>query len=309
MAGAPSTSGERSAEVRRVLILILGANLLVSLSKLGIGLAQGLAAVTADGIHSMVDASSNIVGLFAVHFAARPADREHPYGHAKFEALAALFIGGMVGMTAVELVRMSVTALLEGRSPSVSGWTVGIMLGTLIINIGVAAYERRAGRRLKSAILLADADHTFSDVLVTIGVLGSLALVKLGYPQADGVLALGLVGFIGYIAVGIVKGAIFVLADAARLDPAAVRQTAEALSGVEAVSNIRSRGLDTSVFVDLAIQVRSELSLGEAHALSHRVERAIRDAFPEVVDVVVHIEPARGEGPGAQDTRGTSSTG
>lgn len=292
-----------------MLILILGANLLVSLSKLGVGIIGGLSAVTADGIHSMVDASSNVVGLFAVHFAARPADREHPYGHAKFEALAALFIGGMVGMTAVELVRMAVTALLEGRSPTVSAWTVGVMLGTLLINLGVAAFERREGRRLKSAILLADADHTFSDVLVTIGVLGSLLLVKLGYPQADGILALALVGFIVYIAVGIVKGAIFVLADAARLDPATVRATALALSGVEAVRRVRSRGLETSVFVDLAVQVKPGLSLGEAHDLSHRVEQAIREAFPEVVDVVVHIEPFRPEDEGAQATRGTSSTG
>jgi cation diffusion facilitator family transporter len=264
----------------------------VSLSKLAIGLAQGLAAVTADGIHSMVDASSNVVGLFAVYFAAQPADREHPYGHAKIEALAALFIGAMVGMTAVELARMSITALLEERSPVVSAWTVGIMVGTLVINVLVATFERREGRRLKSPILIADADHTFSDVLVTLGVLGSLALVKLGYPQADPILALGLIGFIVYIAIGIVKNAVFVLADSAQLDPAAVKQTAESLAGVVRVGRVRSRGLETAVFVDLAIEVDPGLSLGEAHELSHGVEQVIRKTFPEVVDVVVHIEPA-----------------
>lgn len=278
--------------MRRVLILILGANLLVSLAKLVVGLSQGLAAVTADGIHSLVDASSNIVGLFAVYFAAEPADREHPYGHAKLEALAALFIGGMVGMTAIELVRMSVTALLEDRSPSVSGATVAVMLATLFVNIGVVSYERWEGKRLKSPILLADAEHTLSDVLVTVGVLGSLGLVKLGYPQADPVLALGLVGFIVYIAVRIVKGAVLVLADSAQLEPGAVRSVAEVLPGVIRVGEVRSRGLETAVFVDLAVGVAPQLSLKDAHDLSHRVEEAIRAAFPEVVDVVVHIEPA-----------------
>lgn len=302
----PPLAGSRASRVRRVLLVILVANLLVCLSKIGIGLAQGLAAVTADGIHSLVDASSNVVGLFAVYFASRPADREHPYGHAKIEALAALFIGGMVGMTAVELARMSVTALLEDRNPTVSGWTVGVMVGTLIVNIFVATFERREGERLKSPILIADANHTLSDVLVTIGVLGSLALVKLGYPQADPLLALGLIGFIVYIAVGIVKGAVFVLADSAQLEPNAVRNIALGLDGVVSVGQVRSRGLETSVFVDLAIRVEPKLSLLEAHELSHRVERAIRDEFPDVVDVVVHIEPAQPGGVAAQSAGGAS---
>ena len=124
-----------------------------------------------------------------------------------------------------------------------------------------------------------------------------MGLVKLGYPGADPLLALGLVGFIVYIAVRIVRGAVVVLADSAQIEPSAVRQAAESLEGVVRITEVRSRGLETAVFVDLRVEVLPELSLRQAHDLSHRVEAAIRAAFPEVVDVVTHIEPAGASGP------------
>src|SRR5687767_15040079 len=123
---------ERAATVRRVLLGILVANWAVAGAKVAFGLLAGSAAVTADGIHSFIDGGSNVLGLVAMSVAARPADEDHPYGHGKFEALASLGIGAMVGIAMLELGRLAVASLLSGSHPTVSGEMAAVMVVTLL---------------------------------------------------------------------------------------------------------------------------------------------------------------------------------
>jgi cation diffusion facilitator family transporter len=284
---------ERNRKVRRVLAAILAANWAVAIAKLTFGLLHHSASVAADGVHSFIDGSSNIIGLIAMTAAARPADEDHPYGHGKFEAIAALGIGAMIGIGMLELGRMALDSLLHDRHPEVTPLMAGVMGFTLVVNLVVTRVERAYGQKLKSTLLLADANHTLSDVFVTIAVLVSLGLVWLGYPRADGVIALLVMLFVAWVGYGIVRQAVGILSDSARLDVKKVCQLTLAVLGVRSCRDVRSRGMEDSVYVDLTIEVDPNLTTAQAHEVADQVEQQLHRAFPQVVDVVVHVEPAR----------------
>jgi cation diffusion facilitator family transporter len=284
---------ERNRKVRKVLAAILVANWAVAGAKLVLGLLHHSASVTADGLHSFIDGSSNILGLVAMTAAAQPADEDHPYGHGKFEAIASLGIGAMIGIGMLELGRMALDSLLHDKHPNVTPLMAGVMVATLVVNLAVTRVERRFGEKLKSSLLLADANHTLSDVFVTLAVLVSLALVWLGFPRADGVVALLVMIFVAYVAYGIVRQAVGILSDTARLDKVAVGQLTMSVPGVLSCRDVRSRGMEDSVYVDLTIEVDPHLTATQAHEVADQGEHTLHGSFPQVVDVVVHVEPAK----------------
>nr|WP_211194509.1 cation diffusion facilitator family transporter [Pyxidicoccus fallax] len=284
---------QRNRKVRLVLLAILVANWVVAAAKLVFGLVSQSAAVTADGLHSFIDGGSNVLGLVAMGVASRPADADHPYGHGKFEALASLGIGAMIGIGMLELGRMALDSILNDKHPQVTGTMAGVMAFTLVVNVAVTRVERHFGNKYKSTLLLADASHTMSDVWVTLAVLGSLLLVWLGFPRADGFIALGVMVFVAWVAYGIVRQAVGILSDTARLDPVEVARQTMGVTGVRSCRDVRSRGMEESVYVDLKIEVDPNLSTAQAHEVADRVERTLQDTYPQVVDVVVHVEPAR----------------
>ena len=296
LANRQDSHAVRNRKVRQVLAAILVANWAVAFAKLGFGILHQSASVTADGLHSFIDGSSNILGLVAMTAAARPADEDHPYGHGKFEAIASLGIGAMIGIGMLELGRMALDSLLHDKHPQVTPLMAGVMVFTLVVNLAVTRVERRYGEQLKSSLLLADANHTLSDVFVTLAVLVSLGLVSLGYPRADGVIALVVMVFVAFVAYGIVRQAVGILSDTARLDAAQVGLLTLSVPGVLSCRNVRSRGMEDSVYVDLKIEVDALLTAARAHEVADQVEQRLHATFPQVVDVVVHVEPARATG-------------
>lgn len=282
---------DRDRQVQRVLWWVLGANLLVALAKIIVGRLAGSVSLQADGLHSVFDGSSNIVGLVAIRIARKPPDLEHPYGHRKAEVLASMLIGGLIVLGLYEIGGSAYEALVTGRRPTFSFLALAVVLGTLAANIFVALLERRAGRRLKSPLLLADARHTASDVLATISVLAALIGVKLGFPFLDLIAAFVVMVVVATAALAVFKEAMTSLMDAARLDPEEVRREALSVKGAWAVSGVRSRGTAGEIFVDLKLKVDPGMSVQEAHTLAHEVERALLQKFKDVREVVVHIEP------------------
>lgn len=268
------------------------ANWAVAAIKTAFGIAGQLASVTADGLHSFIDGSSNVLGLVAMSVASRPADEDHPYGHGKFEALASLGIGALVGSGMLELGRMAFGALIHDKHPEVSPALFVVLIGTLLVNLVVTRVERAYGRKLKSPLLLADATHTLSDVFVTSAVLLSVVLVYFKVPKADGAVALLVLVFVAYVAWGIVRQAVGILSDTARLDPARAEALASEIPGVRRCWDVRSRGMEESVWVDLKIEVDPQMTTQTAHELADAVEQKLMAAYPQVVDVVVHVEPS-----------------
>lgn len=287
----PLTGAARAKQIKRVLWAILLANWAVAAAKVLWGFWIDSTSMQADGLHSFIDGGSNVIGLVAMQFAAAPADDDHPYGHQKFEALASLAIGVMIGMGVLELGRMAYHALAGDVRPTPTPAAFAVMISTLVINTLVTRAEAKAGQRLGSGLLLADAKHTLSDVFVTLAVLASLGLTALGIERVDGFVALGVLGFVAYTGFQIIRSSVSFLSDSVQLDPDAVRRACSGVPDVVALREIRSRGVEAAVYVDLKIDVAPSLPLAKAHEASDAVEQAIRAAFPQVVDVVVHVEP------------------
>ena len=175
----------RPAEVNRVLLRVLILNLVVAGAKLVFGYATGAVSIISDGFHSLTDSASNIVGLIGLRASQKPPDADHPYGHRKYETLAAAGIFIFLLLVVVEVSRAALHRLSGGAAPHITVLSFAVMAVTLAINLLVVRYERREARRLSSELLHADALHTQSDVLTSCAVLVSLAAVWLGYPILD----------------------------------------------------------------------------------------------------------------------------
>ena len=188
----------RYTEVRSVLVRILFLNLAVALAKIVFGQLSGSISILSDGFHSLTDGASNVVALVGLRLAQKPPDANHPYGHRKFETLAAGGIALFLLIVVVEVAQAALVRFRSGGAPSVTAASFAIMLATLAINIAVVRSERKAASRLSSELLLADARHTQSDVLTSLAVIAALAGSASGYPILDPLAALVIVGFIGY---------------------------------------------------------------------------------------------------------------
>lgn len=286
---------ERMRSVRRVLWAILFLNLAVAAAKYIYGTMSQSASMQADGIHSMFDSAGNVVGLVGIAIASRPADEDHPYGHAKFETYASLVIGVLLLLAAFEVGSSAVGKLMaQNYSAEVTPLSFIVMAGTLAVNLGVTFYERRKGKLLKSEILMADASHTFSDALVSIGVIIGLVFVALGFPIADPIMALVVTVAILATAYDVFRHALATLSDHARIPEEDLKVVIQAIPGVRDAHRIRTRGTEGEVYTDLHVLVAPDMTITAAHALGDEVERVVKEQFPNVVDVLVHIEPDDG---------------
>ncbi len=287
----------RSAAVERVLWIVLLLNMAVAAAKFFFGLASGSTSMRADGIHSFFDGFGNVVGIIALSVASRPADKSHPYGHAKFETYGSLVIGVLLLAAAFEVGSSAVGKLVSGVYTADVTWlSFVVMVGTMAVNIGVTCYERHCGKKYRSDILLADASHTLSDAFVSLGVIAGLVLVQLGFPAADPVMALVVTAAILVTAVGVFRTALRTLSDHARIPSRDISAIASSIPGVCNVHQVRTRGTQGEVYCDLHIQVEPEMTVFHAHGLADQVEDALKRQFPAITEVLVHIEPLGDEG-------------
>lgn len=286
---------DRMRSIRRVLWTILLLNLGVAAAKYAWGTISGSASMQADGIHSVFDSAGNVVGLVGISLAARPADAGHPYGHAKFETYASLVIGVLLLLAAFEVGSSAAAKLAAGSyTAEVGPMSFAVMAGTLAVNLGVTVYERRFAKRLRSEVLAADANHTLSDALVSVGVIAGLAAVALGFPMADPIMALVVTAAILATAYDVFKHALATLSDRARIPEGDLRAAALAVPGVRGVHRIRTRGTEGEVYADLHVLVDPSMTVADAHRLADEVEAGIKERFANVIEVLVHIEPNDG---------------
>jgi cation diffusion facilitator family transporter len=282
---------DRYTEVTRVLNRVLVLNLLVAVAKIALGYYTGAVSIVSDGFHSLTDSASNIVALVGVSIARRPPDANHPYGHRKYETMASLGILVFLVVVLVEVLSAAADRLVNGGTPRVFPEGIGLMTVTLIVNLFVVSYELREGRRLNSEVLRADAKHTRSDVLTTGAVLGALLGVWLGYPLLDPMAALLVAGFIGHACWGIAQEASRVLADEIVIAERDVREVVQSVPGVIGCEKIRTRGSADYAFLDLHLWLDGNMPLKDAHSASHVVKDRLMTRFPQLADVVIHIEP------------------
>jgi cation diffusion facilitator family transporter len=282
---------DRYAEVRRVLYRVLYLNLAVAVAKIALGYFTGAVSILSDGFHSLTDSASNVVALIGISVARRPPDANHPYGHRKYETMASLGILVFLVVVMVEVLSAAADRLVNGGTPKVFPEGVGLMTATLIVNLFVVSYELREGNRLGSEVLRADAKHTRSDVLTTGAVLGALLGVWWGYPLLDPMAALLVAGFIGQACWSIAQEASRILSDEIVIAEGEVRDVVQSVPGVIGCEKIRTRGSADHAFLDLHLWLDGNMPLSTAHAASHVVKDRLMGKFPQLADVVIHIEP------------------
>ena len=290
--GGTTDAGMRYRRIQAALAVTLFLNMLVAGAKFLYGTLTGSVAMRADGIASIFDGLSNVVGIVGMSVATRPADDDHPYGHAKFETYASVVIGVMLVLAARNVFVDAMAGFMgQAEPPRVTPVSYVVMLGTLAVNLGVSAYERRLGRELSSEVLSADSEHTLSDALVSLSVIASLALVQLGFPLADPICSLLVAVAIARSAWLVFRQASQTLSDRARIPREQVEQVVLGVPGVRSCHRIRTRGTEGEVYADLHILVDPEMPTRASHALSQQVEQAVGAAFPQVAEVIVHVEP------------------
>lgn len=284
---------ERGRQIRRILWVVLALNLLVAGAKLGYGYISGSVAMTADGFHSLLDGFANVVGLAGIAAASRPPDREHHFGHGRYETLASMAIGAIMAVAVLEIVQAAIFRWQMGAAPEVTRLSFGVMAGTMAVNTGVTIWERRSARRLRSDLLEADARHTGSDVLVSAAVILGLIGERMGLLGADAVISLVVAGMIAWAAWGILRDASLVLTDAATgVEPIGLLAAIVAAPGVITAHNLRVRSSGGRNWVEVHITVDPDLTVKRAHEVTTGVEDAVREAVGPETRTIVHVEPA-----------------
>jgi cation diffusion facilitator family transporter len=289
---------DRRTQVRKVLWLTLLLNLFVMALKAVVGFITGSLSLQADALHSVTDSLNNVLGLVANRFSSPLPDREHPYGHQKFEAVAALGIAAFLGIACFEISRGAVERILGGTSSiKISSNELWLLLIVLGVNIFVAFYERNVGKRIGSPILLADAKHTMSDIWVTIIVLAGLIGVwqanALNLPQLqwlDVILAFPVALLVFRSGWEVLQDNLPWLVDEMAIAPEAIYRIVMEIPGVINCHDIASRGLlGRQVFIEMHLIVDA-VDVATAHQITEAVEARLEERFSPV-RVLIHVEP------------------
>ena len=283
----------RFKEIKRILLIILALNWAVATAKITYGLMTHFTSMTADGFHSLSDGASNVLGLIGITIACRPADKDHPYGHKKYETLFALGIAGLLFFVCFELISKAIERFHHPVSPQVDAVSLLVMLVTIAVNIFVMNYEYRQGRRLNSDILVSDSMHTRSDIFTSLSVIAAIVVIKFGYPILDPIVTFMIALFIAHAGYSIIRPSSKVLCDGTIVDDKKIAGLVLSIKGVKTCHKIRTRGREDDIHVDLHVLVDPGMHVDRAHQICYEIEGAIKTDIPGVTDVVVHIEPKR----------------
>jgi cation diffusion facilitator family transporter len=289
---------DNRSKVRSVLLITLLLNLFVMGLKAVVGFKTGSLSLQADALHSVTDSANNVLGLIASRLSSPIPDRDHPYGHQKFEAVGALGIAAFLGIACFEILQGAIERILQGgKTVTISGAELSILIIVLGINIFVAFYERTIGRRINSPILIADAYHTMSDIWVTIAVMAGLVGVwqgqQLNLPQLewlDILLSFPVACLVFYSGWTVLKSNLPWLVDEMAIAPEAIHDIVLTVPGVVNCHDIASRGLlGRQIFIEMHLIVDA-FDVETAHKITEEVEALLVERF-NPVRVLIHVEP------------------
>jgi cation diffusion facilitator family transporter len=296
MASAAHSAAGDSARVRAGwLSLVVGAA--ICAGKFAVATATGSTALLSDALESIVNVAAASLLLYTLIVAARPADRDHPYGHGKIEFFSAGVEGALIAVAAIAIVYHAAFDLWRG--PHLRRIDLGIAVSALLAagNAGLGAFLVRTGRRQGSAALEADGHHVLTDVITTLGVIAGLGLVRLtGYPRLDPLVAIAVALSILFTGWRLVRGAVGGLMDEAdapllvRICDALEREREDAWIDVHSLRTFRSGAVQHS---DFHLAVPRYYDADRLHEISERAREVILGATERPGDVIVHFDPCR----------------
>ena len=293
------TSGEPGGELEttavRVSLVSIGGNALLSVFKLLAGILAHSGAMVSDAVHSASDVLSSVIVIVGVRLSAREADREHPYGHERFECVAAIVLAVILLVTGLFIGRGAVESIVSHEAASAVPGVLALAaaLVSIVCKEAMFWYTRHYARKVDSGALMAEAWHHRSDALSSVGALVGIAGARLGFPVLDPVASLVICVFIGKAAWDIFRDAVDRMVDHACSEELEtdIRNCAAGQKDVHGVDRIQTRVFGSRVYVDIEIRADGSLSLTEGHAIAERVHDAIEETFPKVKHIMVHVNP------------------
>ena len=282
----------------RVSLVSMVTNVILTVLKLAAGLIARSGAMISDAVHSASDIFSGIIVLIGVKISSKAPDESHPYGHERFECVAALLLSGVLAVVGGTIGVNAAKDIISGRTPEAPGLLALIAAAVSIVTKETLFwYTRGYAKRYRSTALHAEAWHQRSDALSSIGALIGIAGARMGVPVMEPIASIIIALFILRVAVRIFRDAIDQMVDHSCNEEveSAFRATAMDQPGVKGVEMLRTRMFGNRVYVDLEIAVDPELTLAAAHEIAERVHDAIEQTYPDVKHIMVHVNPAKGK--------------
>lgn len=280
-------------QVSKILGRILILNILVASAKVIYGYISNTGSMIADGIHSLSDGASNIVGIIGMRISSKPADENHPYGHQKVETLSTIAISFLLFFVGIRIAIDAYDRAINPTEARIGFLNFAIMIATLVVNFFIVSYEKAKGKQLKSSILISDAKHTESDMYTSISVIVGLISVRLGFQIVDPIVSFVISIFILRAGFEILKDGIDVLMDAQMLNTDKIHDIVMDCDEAIYCHKIRTRGKEDHIMIDLHVGIDSDISIERAHKIAHGIENKIIEKVEGVYEVIVHVEPAR----------------
>lgn len=282
--------------VRVSMVSIIG-NAILSTLKLLAGILAHSGAMISDAVHSASDVFSSIIVIIGVKISAKDSDSEHPYGHERFECVAAVVLAVILFITGLFIGHSALEQITAGEEqqlviPGVLALAAAVV--SIVTKEAMYWYTRFYAKKLDSGALMADAWHHRSDALSSVGALIGIAGARMGYPILDPIASLVICVFILKAACDIFKDAMGKMVDHAcdaEMEES-LRQCASAQPGVLGIDLLQTRIFGNKIYVDIEIAADGQITLAESHAIAEQVHAAIEAQFTKVKHIMVHVNPA-----------------
>jgi len=285
---------DASKEAVRVTLVGMWLDIGLGIAKLAGGTASGSFALITDGVHSLSDAVSDIFVLLVSRFSHDEPDAEHPYGHGRFEAVGTVVMGMLFFAIAAIFLYDSFLRLSRDIPLLVPTWP-GLVVAAISVfsKEWIYHYTMRTAMHLNSSLLRANAWHSRTDAISSVAVLIGIFGAQQGFPWLDVVAAMFVALIIGKIGLELCMDSLKELVDTAipLKYQDEIKATVKAVSGVNKVSNLRSRESGGKVLLEIQIQVDPRISVSEGHQIGEAARKNVTDKFTNINDVIVHIDP------------------
>ncbi|MGN0602048.1 MAG: cation diffusion facilitator family transporter [Oscillospiraceae bacterium] len=291
------TDKEIAIHTSRVSIIV---NVLLSIGKLIVGFVAHSGAMISDAIHSASDVFSTFIVMIGVSLSNKKSDKDHQYGHERFECAASIVLAVILAITGLEIGASGLGKIFGGNYgelaiPGKAALIVAVI--SIVTKEAMYWYTRAAAKKICSDALMADAWHHRSDALSSIGAFIGILGSRLGYPVLDPVASVFICLCILKVSVDIFKEAMNKMVDKSCSNEVTeeIRSAAENVEGVEAVDLLRTRLFGSKIYVDVEIAADGNKTLWETHQIAENVHEKIENDFPDVKHCMVHVNPYEGE--------------
>ena len=284
---------ERYRITQRVTLTGAAVNCGLASLQIAFGLLGKSQALLADGFHTLSDLSTDFIVLYASRRSSRAADKDHPYGHGRIETMASMVLGAILGMVGIGIGIRGVESVISPATSNPEAITIFFAGLAIVAKEGLYRYTMRAAAATHSSMLEANAWHHRSDALSSIVVVIGISAQLLGIPYMDAAAAIIVACMIAWMGLRLSRKALNELIDTS-LDRELIGEVRAAMqdnSSVIGVHNLRSRSMGGLGYLDAHIEVDSNLTVSEAHYIAHRIEHQVKQRFPKIIDVQIHIDP------------------